>query len=35
MVANRKEKFPKFELGLYSDGATMLQPARAKIDLMT
>jgi len=29
VVAYAKEKLLKFELGLYSDGATMLQLARA------
>ena len=30
-----KQKFLKFKLGLYSDGATMLQLARAVSDLVT
>ena len=34
MVAYTKEKFLKFKLGLYSDGATMLQLARAITDLV-
>jgi len=35
VVAYTKEKFLKFELGLYSDGATMLKLARAISDLVT
>jgi len=35
VIAYAKEKFLKFELGLYSSFATMLQPARAISDLVT